>query len=512
MPVTRKDTQPMTSASTLPRSTPEAQGIASQAILDFVQALDRRERPLEGVQGLMLLRHGHVVAEGWWEPYGPDLPHSLFSLSKSFTSTAIGLAVAEGLLTVDDYVLSFFPEDAPPDPSPNLRAMTVRHLLSMNTGHHEDTTQAVFKRGIPATFGDLRGTPTTETEPTWASSFLSLPVEHEPGTWFVYNTGATYMLSAIITKLTGQPLVEYLRPRLFEPLGIANPVWDADPRGISLGGSGLHLRLEEIARFGQLYLQNGEWNGAQLVPADWIAEATAATSDNSNTPTNPDWMVGYGYQFWRCRPNAYRGDGAFGQFMVVMPEQDAVLVINSGLMDMQAVLDKTWDHILPAFGQEALPADPDAESSLRETLANLALPLPEGAPTSPRAGDWSGQEYALNDNDFGLTGVALTFGDDRVTLVVRDAAGEHPIEIGTEAWLPGTTTVRGHGAESVATSGAWTAEDTYEARLCFTESETCLTCRFHLGGDELRLEIEPNVSWEGPEPHAITGRVAAVAG
>ena len=199
----------------------------------------------------------------------------------------------------------------------------MRHLLSMNTGHHEDTTDHVWRK----------------EHDNWPERFLSLPVEHQPGTWFVYNTAATYMLSAIITKLTGEPLLDYLLPRLFDPLGIENPVWETDPRGVSIGGSGLHIRTEDIARLGQMYLEKGVWQGQRILPEAWIAEATSVHSDNSNTQTNPDWTVGYGYQFWRCRHDAYRADGAFGQYCIVMPEQDAVLAITSGLRDMQAVLD-----------------------------------------------------------------------------------------------------------------------------------------------------------------------------
>ena len=187
---------------------------------------------------------------------------------------------------MDDPVLKFFPEDAPANPSDNLKAMRVRHLLAMNTGHHEDTTGPVFGG----------------QDDNWPKTFLSLPVQHEPGSWFVYNTAATYMLSAIISRLTGTTLLEYLRPRLFDPLGIENPAWDSDPRGVNIGGSGLHIKTEDIARFGQMYLQKGMFDGKRVLPEGWIAEATSAHSDNSNTQTNPDWILGYGYQFWRCQP------------------------------------------------------------------------------------------------------------------------------------------------------------------------------------------------------------------
>ena len=483
----------MANVTPLQRSTPEAEGIPSAAVLSFVQALEQHTHPLDAVHGFTLLRHGRVAAEGWWAPYGPQFPHSLYSLSKSFTSTAIGLAVQEGLLTVDDPVLKFFPDDAPQQPSENLKAMRVRHLLSMNTGHQADTTERVFRRD----------------NDTWPRTFLSLPVEHAPGTWFVYNTAATYMLSAIITRLTGQPLVDYLRPRLFDPLGIADPVWESGPQGVNIGGSGLHITTEDIARFGQLYLQRGLWGGQRLLAEAWVAEATRATSDNSNTQSNPDWTVGYGYQFWRCRHDCYRGDGAFGQFCVVMPEQDAVLAIISGVRDMQAVLDKVWEHLLPAMQPEPLPADGHAYGELRAKLASLSLPLPEGRATSPSLGQRSGKTYALESNDLKLESVALTFGDGGVTLSVADERGAHPVQVGYGAWLKGTTDLRGLGEEPVAACGAWTTDEVYEVRLAFYASEVGSVLRLHYTDDSLDLEVEPNVSWTSTAPTTIRGRVAA---
>jgi CubicO group peptidase (beta-lactamase class C family) len=487
----------MTSATLLKRTNPEAEGIPSSAVLDFIQAVEQHTHPLDAVQGFMLLRHGNVAAEGWWAPYDPQHPHSLYSLSKSFTSTAIGLAVAEKRLTVDDPVLKFFPDEAPANPSKNLKAMRVRHLLSMNTGHKEDTTQRIF-----------RG-----PDDNWARAFLSLPIEYQPGTWFVYNTAATYMLSAIITRLTGESLLDYLRPRLLDPLGIENPTWETDPRGVNLGGTGLHIKTEEIARFGQMYLQKGTWQGKRIVPEAWIAEATKATSDNSNTQTNPDWSVGYGYQFWRCQHNAYRGDGAFGQYCIVMPEQEAVLTMISGVQNMQTVLDKVWEHLLPAMQPKALPTDSPSYNQLCDKLAALSLPLVNGQASSPIAEQSFGKTYKLQSNHLNLQSVAIQFGDSGNTLIFRDERGEHWIQIGTSTWLKGITDIRARGEEPITACGAWTADDTYEVRVCCTEDAYCPVFRFHYTSDELQLEVEPNATWDW-EPAGvtrITGRVTGQA-
>src|SRR5438309_10018930 len=318
----------------LPRIRPEAVGIAPAALLAFV---DAAEQKVGGLHSFMLLRHGQVAAEGWWSPYAPQHAHMLFSLSKSFTSTALGLAISEGRLTLDAPVLSFFSSDAPAKVSENLATMRVRHLLTMSTGHDKDAT----------------GPTTSAPDGNWVKAFLALPVEHPPGTHFVYNSAASYMLSAIVQQLTGITLLEYLRPRLFGPLGIEGATWETCPRGINKGGWGLSVKTEDIARFGQLYLQKGQWKGRQLVPESWVAEATSKQISNGTGETS-DWTQGYGYQFWRCRHGAYRGDGAFGQYCLVMPQQDAVLAITSGVGDMQAVLNAVWDHLLPAMQQDAL--------------------------------------------------------------------------------------------------------------------------------------------------------------
>src|SRR5215475_4367077 len=184
-------------AAGLPRSRPEPQGISSSAILAFIQAADK---DIDALHSFMLIRHGHVVAEGWWAPYAAETPHMLFSLSKSFTSTAVGLAAAEGKLSIDDPVLKFFPDEAPAEPSANLKAMRLRDLLRMSTGHQTE--------------------PARRPDEPWAKTFLAQPVPFKPGTHFLYNTSATYMQSAIVQKATGQTVLDYLKPRLFEPLGI----------------------------------------------------------------------------------------------------------------------------------------------------------------------------------------------------------------------------------------------------------------------------------------------------
>jgi CubicO group peptidase (beta-lactamase class C family) len=467
----------------LPRSAPEAEGIPSSAILAFVEAAEKK---IDALHSLMVLRHGQVVAEGWWGPYLRDDPHVLFSLSKSFASTGIGLAIAEGRLSLDDTVLSFFPEDAPAEPSENLKAMRVRDLLAMSTGHHADVIERF---------------PYTAPGVSQTRTFLALPVAHKPGTHFVYNTPASFMLSAIVQKATGLTLLEYLRPRLFEPLGIRNPKWDATPLGVSMGGFGLSVTTEDIARFGQLYLRKGEWSGKRLLPAEWVAAATARQASNGSNPAS-DWDQGYGYQFWRCRHGVYRGDGAFGQFCIVMPEHDAVVAMTSGTRDLQGVLNLVWEHLLPGMKPAPLPADEAARTRLEQKLAGLSLPPQPGNLTSAAARRVSGRIYELPKNDDGIEAVGVEFGKE-TTLLVAVGGRERRLPCGRAEWRRGGTLLTGGSQlggpveQPVAASGAWVDEDTFAVKACFYETPFCATLRLRFAGDALVFDQEMNVGF-GP--------------
>ncbi len=473
----------------LAHSTPEAQGIASSAILAFIEAADR---DIDSLHSLMLLRHGAVVAQGWWSPYAPEIPHVLFSLSKSFTSTAVGLAVTDGLLSVDDPVLSFFPEDAPKKVSRNLAAMRVRHLLAMCTGHAEDTTGYLFKR----------------RDGNWVKAFLALPVKYKPGTHFLYNTGATYILSAIAQKLTGKTILDYLGERIFAPLGIEGATWGTCPRGVNLGGFGLNVKTEDIAKFGQLYLQKGRWNGAQLLPEAWVEEATRWQVDNAPNP-GPDWAQGYGYQFWRCQPqNVYRGDGAFGQYCIVMPDQDAVVAITSGVSDMQAVMTLVWTQLLPAMQPTSLPADQEAQAALEHKLASLMMKAQPGQPASPVAAQVSGKRFVFEKNDQRIKSVKLDFAGDAGAITIRDARRTHTIACGHGAWVTGMTAFDDNAPRRVAASAAWTDEKTYMIKLCFYETPFCPTITCTFDGDQLTYQFTSNVSFGPVERPQLIGKQA----
>ncbi len=478
----------------LPRTSPERQGIASSALLHFVEALDSQMHELHS---FMLLRHGSVVAEGWWSPYRREHPHMVFSLSKSFASTAVGLAVTDGLFSLDDSVLSFFPEEAPAQASEYLAAMRVRHLLSMTTGHTIDTWAFLVDR----------------PDGNWIKGFLEVPVVHAPGTHFLYNSGATYMLSAIVQKTTGTRLIEYLEPRLFEPLGIEHALWEESPQGIALGGIGLRLTTEDIARFGLLYLQKGIWQDRRLLSEAWIAEATAVQTASGANP-HSDWTQGYGYQFWHCRHGAYRGDGVFGQVCLIMPEQDAVLAITGGIdvFDAQLPLNLVWDLLLPAMKKEALAEEGGEVHSLREKVSNLTLLPVQGRATSPIASQVAGQTYRVDGNELKIETLTLQVSESGWTVSIKTAAGINLIPCGYGVWQPVQTTLF-HDAwvvspTPIVASGAWTAQESFTMVVRLYETPFFHTLVFHFVGDEMLVETWVNVSLEATETLVLTAHPA----
>lgn len=470
-----KKEQPVTS---LPRSFPEKEGVSSQGIIDF---LDAAAKSRHEFHSFMFLRHGKVIAEGWWNPYKPELRHTLYSTSKSFTATAIGFAVSEKRLTVNDKVISFFPDELPDTVSLFLSNLRVKDLLSMSAGQDPDPT---FKKVV--------------NDSNWVKSFLSVPVVHKPGTKFLYNTLATYMLSAIVQKVTGQKVIDFLKPRLFDPLAIEGMDWEVDPKGINAGGWGLRLKTEDMAKFGQFFLQKGKWNGNQVLPAAWIEEATTtkiyqAPDAPQSKKDSSDWMQGYCYQMWRCRHNGFRADGAFGQYIIVLPEKDAVIAITSESPDMQSEINLVWDYLLPSIKTDDLAGNSTLAAALKQKLSALALPLPVSEKDSTVISQISGKTFTLEPNDKKVEKMKFQFMDKmcKVSMIINSAG--YNFSFGSGQWITGETTLPGPNLllrakahfvglppSKVAGSYGWKNGNTLELVLRYIESphtET-ITCRF----------------------------------
>lgn len=485
--------------SALPRSTPEAEGVSSQHILNFLDAVAKTDHEFHSI---MILRHGKVVAEGWWNPYRPDLKHTMYSVSKSFTATAVGFAVSENKLSVEDKVISFFPEVTPSTISPNLEALKIIHLLSMSVGQPTDPTGMVA------------------ISENWARTFLGTNIVHEPGTQFLYNSAATYMLSAIVQKVTGQKILDYLTPRLFQPLGIRGIDWEIDGQGINVGGWGLRLKTEDMAKFGQLFLQKGMWKGKQVLPAAWVEEASTMKIMQNPKATqaqkdSSDWLQGYGYQMWRSRNNSYRGDGAYGQYILVLPQLDAVIAITSETTNMQTELNLVWKYLLPAFSDQKI-SDAKAYKKLKARLASLSLPVPINLAAKADASSISGKTYAIVSNDRRLNNFNLEFKDGICRLNLMTDSVPHSIDFGYGKWVRGETTKYGPylvagaranrtGLAPFKTEGAysWIHERMIELKLRYIESPHTETIQIAFGDPYTKVVIRNSFSGLTRELKAI---------
>ncbi|MFT4022586.1 MAG: serine hydrolase, partial [Flavihumibacter sp.] len=501
--------------ASLPRSTPEAEGVSSAAISKVLDAFAASRHQMHSI---MILRHGKVIAEGWWKPYNSSLVHTMYSCSKSFTATAIGFAVAEGKISLDDPVIKFFPDQLPAVVSDNLKALRVRHLLSMSVGQEKEPPLLIGEEGTPT---------------DWVRVFLAQPIVYPPGSRFLYNSAATYMCSAILQKVTGEKLIDYLQPRLWKPLGITGIDWETDPKGINTGGWGLRLKTEDMAKFGQCFLDKGRFTGKQVIPADWVDTASTRKIWQDQTASEEkkaasDWLQGYCFQMWRSRHNAFRADGAFGQYIIMIPDADAVVVITAETADMQDEQNIIWEHLLPAFEKTALKPNKAALKKLKAQLAALSinkqLPARPAAVTTPdKKTGLISAESAIDNKVFGIVSadrgtdsVRFDFSKDKALMYWITDSVRHEISLGNGTWVTGTTTRKGpnlaagagnslNGLRPFRVDGLyyWVTDDSLLVKLLYTESPHTETIGFRFTGNEARLSryesfkgAQPQYQWD----------------
>jgi CubicO group peptidase (beta-lactamase class C family) len=448
----------------LPTSPPSAQGVDALGLLALVDALEADDHD---PHSLLVARHGHVVAQGWWAPYAPERVQLVYSLSKSFTATAVGLLVDEGRLSLDQPVLDLLPPgDLPagvevPD---RYRRLTLGHCLTMATGHDGEgwgpsVAEAAHQ---PIVDGD-------QSDPVLAA-ILATPQEHEPGTAWAYNQIATYLAAGAVRGAAGSSVLSLLRERvlpLLDPFGGADVVWHRTATGRELGFSGLHVGTDAILALAQLYLDRGEWDGSPLLSPEWVTTATTSTGlPNRESDPNPDWSEGYGCSFWIAR-HGYRGDGAYGQYAIVLPEHDVAVAITSETLDMQAVLDLVWDHLLPAVGHEDEIGDELADAALEERLEILAVPTLSSSAPGPPTGSW----VRADDSTLPPAYAAMSLAPGGAAYeVVLDREGTRVrFDVGDGEWAESTFAVGGVELPVVA-SGGWDGDGCFAADVRLIET------------------------------------------
>lgn len=443
-------------------ATPESQGVPSEAILKFIDGCEKTfdAGDLGAMHGFVIVRHGKVIAEGSWKPFDTlNETHMLYSHSKSFTSSAIGLLADRGKIDLDERIVDIFSNEVPAKVSENLAQLRVRDLLTMNVGKKDH----LLRDG-----GD------------WVKEFLSKDFFRKPGTGFKYDSDATYMLAAIVEKKSGMKMMDYLQKNMFDQIGITKAWTTCSPQGIPCGGWGMNMTTRELARFGQLYLNRGDWDGKRVLSSDWVSLATTRQTwsgwQNVGVKAlgeGTDWEQGYGFQFWRCRHGAYRADGAGGQYTVVIPEKDMVVSAHAGLGDFPKELDLIWDNLLPVLKDAPLAENPSTQKKLADRLAKLAIKPVEFA----RARKWTTPfEFSLRENSRGFKSVRFDPKDGGgciCTLVTR--AGEQKFPAGTGEWQEGSIRIDTENYEGL---GAYIGEHT-----------TMASCGFVTGGFHLKAYL-----------------------
>ena len=411
----------------LPRSTAAAQGVEPRALARFIDSL--MAVPRTHIHHLMVLRHGKVIAEAHPAPYRADDLHTLFSVSKTFTAIAVGMAVDENRLRVSDRVATFFPDKLPPQVTPELARLTVHDLLVMHSGITPD--------------GRIRN-----NSDDWVAAFLARDID--PQAPYQYDSMCTFVLAAIVQRVTGTTLLSYLQERLFTPLGITQVDWESSPDGINTGGWGLRLQAESQAKFAQFILNRGMWNGRQLVSEQWIDLMCAKHIDPKPVTTPPDdGNQGYGYQIWMCKmPGALRADGAFAQYIVMVPRLDLAVVINSVSYRLNGWLElgHIWDILAPAVHDTPLAASPREQALVEQAIArgekNEITPARGKAKSPEKWGKFRHFDLQLDSNVLNLERMALTLDKglmqvdmNGVTTAIA-AHGKWHEHLGTPAPLP----------------------------------------------------------------------------
>ncbi len=458
---------PTGSADGLRRGTPASAGIDAGEIIGFIDDVEAAGLELHD---LMIWRDGIVAAEGWRWPYSGDRRRMTHSMTKSITACAIGMLIDAGRLSLTDTVCSFFPEvDVAPDSATS--RMTVEDLLTMRSGQGSEVSGSIW-RGIAT---------------SWIDEFFRIPLDHEPGTVHVYSSAASYMLSAIVTRATGETIFDFLKPRLFAPLGITNLTWDVGPDGINPGGNGVSFTTADGLKLGILHAQKGVWQGQRILSEWWVEQATKALHGVPDYSYH--WVIGDGY---------YAALGVFVQMIVVFPESNAVLALNSAMDESSVLLPHLKRHFPAAFGNGR---NVDADRRLAQRLADWAA-----APdfSSLAIGDERSLagEWIFAANDLGLTRLALSFAPEDVRLSLTDGEGTHTVSGARGGWkiapsyLPGAALHHGYRMEGMPTvAGArWLADNQLELVLHFVESAFRDTFTFTVIDGALTMDRAVNIN------------------
>ena len=466
----------------LPRSAPAREGVSTQAVIDMMDSL--MALPNCEIHHVMVVRHGRVIAEMHPAPFRAEDAHTLYSASKTFTSLAVGIAIDENLLRLDDRVVTFFPDKRPDTISDNLAAMTVRDLLMMASGIKPDWAMR-----------DLEGA-------DWIKVWLAKSCDEQPGTHFQYDSMCTFMLSAIVQRVTGRTMLDYLNRKLFAPMHITQVDSEMSPDGINTGGWGMRVQAETLAKLGMLLMNKGRWEGRQLVSEDYMEQACSPLiyyKDRKETDAPTDGNQGYGYQVWQCKwPGAFRADGAFGQYSVAVPQEELVVVILGMIPNGHPELACIWNQLMPGLKDSPLQPEKKLQQRLNHLCATAALPLPQGKQQTKKGQQIAGMVMQLDSNQHGYRHLTITY--DGSLMVTYSDGTKDLIASGYGQWR--YTEMRGFPPYSIhavnrmrdlrhdfvaASSHAWTSPTTLEVRVHYVNWISGTTFTFDFEKNEVTM-------------------------
>lgn len=374
-------------------STPEETGIPSASICNFIERLSKNKIPMHS---LLLLHRDKLIAEGYYAPYTADTLHRMFSISKSFTAVAVGFLLEEGRISLDDNIVTYFPDKVPADVHPWIASMTIRDMLMMRTCHASTTYKL-------------------DMQSDWVESFFTVPPTHPSGKIFHYDTSSAHTLCALVERLTGMPMLDYLKKKL-APLGLSDASYMLmDPFGVSMGGSGLVATPMDLLKFGCFISHKGEIDGEQLLSASYLDDATANLTDTCLTAPVRSEACGYGYQFWRNERNGYVCYGMGGQLVIFLPRYELICVTTADTQGIgggnQYIYDALYEEILPFIQEAPLPKDEKSHSKLLDSLKNLKIEPLTGKTTSPIAASVSGSRWDIQENTMEFSDLSIDFSD-----------------------------------------------------------------------------------------------------
>ncbi len=397
---------------------PEAVGVTSKAVIDFLDELDYEDLCMHG---FVMVKDRKVFSEGYYTPFHEGFQHRMYSVSKSFTSVAIGLLIEEGKLSLDDKIYDYFSDKLTGEEvHPYIKLTTIRDMLCMATAHKSTTYNQV-------------------KSDDWVKTFFTVSPVRYPGTSFVYDTSSTHVLSALVEKLSNMSLFEYLKSKVLNEIGFSrNSKWLTCPMGICRGGGGLICTLRDLVKFAYVCMNDGQYGGRQLIPRDFIRAATKKQIDTS-LRTVIEEQQGYGYKFWRCRNNGFMLYGLGGQMAVCLPDFNFIFAVvgfnHASPANVQSIFSALWHNILPILKkkhQDMIAEEPETIQKLADRIARLKVKSVEGVMVSEIIPFISGNTYSFPSNFMGLKECSFRFnlGEEKGTFSFTKEKGTYEISFG----------------------------------------------------------------------------------